>query len=348
MSSEITDEVEKPLLFISHKHDDARIASVLESFVRVRSGGRVEVHQSSSAAARGPRIGRNLNQELLDALWRAGAVVLLYTSSDQDWEYCMWECGVATVPSSPATRVIVFQCGAGSPSVFADQVRIDPRKYADVHKFTKELLTGRFFPGSRAPITGFPADGPEVAEAAQELFARLNEKGILPPPDTEGVEEWPAWGFVQLELSYSHGQRIANAPRAERLAVTLDVLENECLVRECDTEALQIFGMARIPRGTKFGLLINTWREGTVTPASKWLEALAQQVERAAQWRWPEPVWELMRGVEGETWYAPVLSWAKRIPAKEIMLFDIYFQEFRMDAGRHPVLNVPQEENGTG
>jgi integrase len=39
----------------------------------------------------------------------------------------MWECGVATKPDSPETRIIVLQCGTEVPPVFQDQVRVQKR-----------------------------------------------------------------------------------------------------------------------------------------------------------------------------------------------------------------------------
>ena len=40
------DSVERPLLFISHKHTDKRIADILSNFISTYSGGRVAVFQS--------------------------------------------------------------------------------------------------------------------------------------------------------------------------------------------------------------------------------------------------------------------------------------------------------------
>ncbi|WP_420129112.1 hypothetical protein [Longimicrobium sp.] len=329
-----------PLFFISHKHADSRIASVIASFVRTRSGGRVEVFQSSSLTAAAPRIGRGLNQELMNALWRASTVALIYTSSDQDWDYCMWECGVAMDPESPDTRIIVLQCGASAPTIFADQVRVDPRKPADIHRLVKAFLTGTdFFPGSPQPIApGFSPDGAEVAEAAQELFDKLQP--VLPPPDAEAVEDWPAWPYVQLELGYEQTNKICAAGRQERTALTLRLLETECTVRKGDREAQRLFGMAGFTGGMKFSELIDSWREGEVTPDSRWLEALARQIAPAARWKFPEPVWELMQGLDGDAWYAPMLNWVTRRPSERVMLFDVYFQKFEMGPDGTPIFGL--------
>jgi hypothetical protein len=93
-----------PLLFISHKHSDSKIAQVLAAFIEERSNGRVKVHLSSSPDFQGPRYGKGLNSQLRDALWNTDVLILVYTSADQDWSYCMWECGVATT-HRPRTQI---------------------------------------------------------------------------------------------------------------------------------------------------------------------------------------------------------------------------------------------------
>ena len=107
----------RALVFISHKHSDRAIATVIRSFVTEQTRSTVDVFQSSDPTAATPQVGRTLNTDLRKALWNAGAVILIYTSPDQDWGYCMWECGVATVEDSPDTRIILLQCSDSAPSL---------------------------------------------------------------------------------------------------------------------------------------------------------------------------------------------------------------------------------------
>jgi hypothetical protein len=137
----------KPLIFISHKHSDSEIATVVAKFIRDRSLGSVDVFLSSSWTFEGPRYGAGLNSELMNALWNSDALILVYTSSDQDWPYCMWECGVATHRDSPETRIVVFQCGRDVPTPFHADLRVDVRNSENIRRFTRQLLTNpNFFP----------------------------------------------------------------------------------------------------------------------------------------------------------------------------------------------------------
>src|SRR5262249_23311671 len=116
--------MDKPLLFISHKHDDRLIGEQVAAFVRSITGGQVDVFLSSNPAFKGPRVGKSLNDELRRALWLAGVVILIYTSDDKDWSYCMWECGIADEANSPSTKVVVLQCLKDKPKVFQDGLHV--------------------------------------------------------------------------------------------------------------------------------------------------------------------------------------------------------------------------------
>jgi hypothetical protein len=83
----------------------------------------------------------------------AEVLILIYTSSDEDWSYCMWECGVATHPQSPNTAIIVFQCGTDIPAPFHDVVRVNVRQYDDIKKFTDQFLRDpTYCPSLHGPI----------------------------------------------------------------------------------------------------------------------------------------------------------------------------------------------------
>ena len=140
---------------------------------------------SSDPAYRGPRFGRNLNQELCRALLDVQVLVLVYTSADEDWSYCMFECGVATDPQSPHTNIIVFQCGRDVPKPFEDQLRVDARRLDDIRKFTKAFFKDpTFFPDAMTALAPAFSDN-QCDKAARELFDALAVPGLLPAVDKE-------------------------------------------------------------------------------------------------------------------------------------------------------------------
>ena len=66
------------VLFISHRHADERIATLLNEQLQSWQLGKDEIFQSSDAQG-GAGIGGVLNQELLGALGEARLVFLVYT-----------------------------------------------------------------------------------------------------------------------------------------------------------------------------------------------------------------------------------------------------------------------------
>ncbi len=335
----------QPLLFISHRHDDREIADVVRDFITFRSGGDVEVYQTSSADAQAPKIGRNVNRELMKALWKTEVLILIYTGQERDWDYCMWECGVATHSGSEDTNVIVLQCGRQLPRVFADQVAVDIRDPDKVRRFVNAFLTDPgFFAGRNQPVTRFNSNDANVERAAKSLFEELQK--VVRCDDDDVVEEWPAVPFVQLGLTASQVQQIAEEVDMQLAQRTTAKLLLEASVLAADREAAALFGRPTLPAGELFGkILPRSVREGD---APEWLDSLAGQVTRAAQWNFPSVRWGLMRSANenDNTWYSPVLTHVRRHPSKS-MQFDVHFQRFACPPGAKAIsLPLPRGHHG--
>lgn len=333
----------RPSVFISHKHADSKIADEFSRFINLYTGKRAKVFQSSSNWQDAPQVGRNLTKELRMALWKTDILLLIYTDPRHDWDWCMWECGVASHPDSPDTKIILIQCGPETPKLFNDQVHVNARNLVDIQKFVNEFLTAPdFFPALGDSITDFHANGPEVTEAAAQLFQKIQPYF---PGVEEPTEEWPAFPFLRLELNMSHVRQIEDAGPKERLRVTTDLLLKECLVVEGDRVAGQMFGAPGFQTDTKLGKLVSRWQERRPDSQSKWFESLCAQVMDGAQWNFPRLRWDLMQGLDNDNWYAPILNRVRRIPARGCMQFDIYFYKFEVkDGGDSALIPVPDKQ----
>ncbi len=338
----------KPVLFISHRHDDRAIADVLRRFITARTGGRVAVFQSSSPDAEGPEQGKNVNQELRRALWHASVVVLIYTTRDQDWSYCMWECGVAQLPEPSETKTIVFQSAEQFPSVFADQLRVGLRDQAAIDKFVTELLTDpAYFPKVGRAITEFSAGTEPVKEAARELYEQLQE--VLP---AEGApdEEWPPYPQLTLKLTDEQVERIRTAPGnfEERLAVARQVIVEEGMVIGGDGQVGRIFSARGFPRtpdkpGLPMRELVESWKADSPTPTSRWVDDMCRQIMATTRNQFPSVRWELMRGADrnDQTWYGPIVRYVKKSNSRRCEEIDVVFCKFELDDGV-PKMGVPE------
>lgn len=153
-STQTSTPVKKPLVFISHKHDDAPIAKALASWLQMATCNAVEVFQSSDGFREGAALGRSLTEEIRNKANEAAAMLVLYTDPEQDWEWVMFEVGIGLDPSTPEAQVILFQCGPEAPQVLRERLNVDVRDANSCIRFARQLLTTEFFDGC-PPLADF-------------------------------------------------------------------------------------------------------------------------------------------------------------------------------------------------
>jgi hypothetical protein len=314
-------------LFISHKHSDTRIAKVVADFVESRTLGQVSVHMSSDPRYKGPRLGKNINQELCAALYHCDVLLLLYTSADEDWSYCMFECGVATDPQSPRTNIIVFQCGADVPSPFADQLRVNVRDLKDLRKFAKAFFTDPgFFPKEDTAFApNFPED--RCDEAARQLYDALTAPGILPPLEIQPIEDVRAWPLLRIEVALNDIDQIAQSDDSTAPKACRGLLLDRALITYSSSRAPLLFGLDSLPPNMLFSALVETQAAPTSGAIPAWVEACAAQMLRVARRRLTNTRWESLAEINGDSIYTPIVTRMRRIPAEGRAQFDIYFFE---------------------
>jgi TIR domain len=314
-------------LFISHKHSDTRIAKVLADFVETRALGQVSVHMSSDPRYKGPRLGKNINQELCAALYNCDVLLLLYTSADEDWSYCMFECGVATDPQAPRTNIIVFQCGADVPSPFADQLRVNVRDLKDLRKFTKAFFTDSgFFPKEEAALApNYPED--KCDEAARELYGKLAAPGILPPLEREPIEDVRAWPLLRIEVALNDIDQIVQSDDSAAPEACRKLLLDKALITYSSSRAPILFGLDSLPPNMLFGGLVATQAAPASGAIPAWVESCVVQMLRVARRRLTNTRWESFTETNGDSIFTPIVTRMRRIPAEGRAQFDIYFFE---------------------
>jgi hypothetical protein len=309
------------MLFISHKHSDRQIAEVLAQFIEERSAGRIKVHLSSSPDFQGPKFGKALNAQLRDALWKTELLILLYTSSDLDWSYCMWECGMAAHPQNPNTTTVVFQCGPDVPSPFHDVLRVNARKPEDIKRFMDQLLRdpALFTGGAIAPDL---KDG-HVEGFARELHTRLAQ--ALPPLEDGQVEQWPAWPYLRLELPRIEADRIEPASEPERLNLSRQIVSDHAEVVRSDARVAQLFAKLGFPTRFKFHELLKDWKSKYPDGDASWFDSCCDQIIMCARRGFPVISSASMREIGGDLSFTPVVTRVQRLPFSGSVQFDVYF-----------------------
>jgi len=314
-----------PLLFISHKQKDSAIASAIGRFVESRTGGNVRTYQSSRFIAEGPRPGRSLSNELRRAVAEASVVVLVYTFPDEDWNYCMWECGIASDPASPEARIVVLQCSDEVPVLFTDQVRVKARDLVDVQRFTEELLTAPdFFPGFPGPApTKFEPRSQQVMEAAADLHRELLQVLPIVPPT---AADWASFPFLRLELDGVAAMALGpDVSSDDRLKTFTETCAVRCRVLADDKAGEQIFGIADCT-GRSLTEIVDSWRSSHANASLAWIESAYRQLGDSASKRLPLPDWEVLFDRTGSVPHAPIVVHVQPPSRSNASFrFDMYF-----------------------
>ena len=265
-------EAEKPLVFISHKHEDAALAAKLRAWIISITGGHVNVYASSDGSADKPRIGEDLNSELGSALWEAGLVLLLYTYEDHDWSYCAWECGVALNPTVEDTRIVFLQCLDREPKINKNRKHVIVGDEQSVIDFAKSFGDVEFYPHHGKALSGLP-------ENILEEQGRLLHQALVDELPDDPLGNWSAWPFLRLEVPLAAISEIRALVGAdERVEKGKEILENVATIKIASDSASQLFGKSGVSSDTKFGTLIESWRNRNPAAKDDWLYTMAQQV----------------------------------------------------------------------
>ena len=312
--------MEKPLLFISHKHSDAKIAKCIADFVREKSLNGVEVHVSSDPESKAPSLGKNINEQLRKALKKAAALILIYTTEDQDWSYCMWECGVATDPDSLSTNILVFQCGSKGPSPFNDVLRVDVRKLDDIRRFTDAFFRDPKFFAKHQQAIAPDFTKPQTDKLADELYNEIHP--LL--PTLEPKEEWSSWPYLCVELPRDKVEELRSKEVGIDEEILIDIVRDHAIV--CSGERVpRLFGMARFPERISLRELVNRWKVKVPHVDADWFDSCCQQIFSVVQRELPVIPLTPFKEVDGNSEYVCIVSRVYDKPLENKTKFDIHF-----------------------
>jgi hypothetical protein len=318
MSSDQT--TRKGRIFISHRFADKPIADVIRR--NLERWGFDDIYQAGGPGA-GPRVGDSLTDELRAALEDVDLVILVYTFTDEDWSWCMWECGLATHPrQADATRVVLFRCSKyDSPRQFAQQVNVDV-DIEGIRNFTKQLHRDEGF------FKGRPAYRPRLSDEGLEALSKDFYEDLRSVIPSGQKEERYRWDRFTLKLE----------PPADRLNLetnddeVVNLIQSELFVTQPFGNALAHFGYANLEGNLKLSDLIGRWTEETrdrENVSNEWIKGLCLEIQRAIRAYPAEPTWQELNSVMfSSISYYPVLNHVRVLPDGSTE-FDVYFYVVR-------------------
>ena len=325
--------MDKPIVFISHRHGDKVIADTVKKHLLEWGVSNADIFQSSDPR-RTATGGVNLSEFLSSKLENTNLLILIYTYGDEDWAYPMWECGVAQGKNTANTRLVVFQCTADEPAPFRGQKLINIGAGVDaIRSFAEDFhKTPGFIPPkdlSNSPNKGFSSNTPEsvIFERAKRFYNDL--QGVLPG----AREDKHLWDFIRLRLEPESVEEIRQLSKSNDKEKVRLVLENNLELRRPKyvgigynvNTAVRQFGYAGYEDGLKFSDLINRWRNLDETKRIDWIDDLYDTIYRAVANMQPPTVSHPFKSVrEGVDWwfFAPVTR--IRVNRDNSREFDVY------------------------
>jgi hypothetical protein len=322
-----TTPAKPPLLFISHKHSDWRIARELSQFLKKTTANQLRIHLSSGSDDEAPEPGRILSQQLRNKLWESEALILVYTDSEKDWGYCLWECGVATLPESPDTNAIVMQCGDEPPAVYEDLVRVKATDLTALKTFVKQLCRNpKFFRSRTEPLTRLSEK--DCDEAAQELHTKLN--AVI--RDHQRSETWSPWPLLRVSLSDDVITSLAAATDKTGM------VRANARVTGAQNGVLSLFGLGKVSPATLLADLARV--PAHQNGGQDWLDSAFEQLADCALYVAPVVKAVTLRASGAEAEYTPVVTSMRRVFIDKIAEFEICFYNLSDPRGIPVILRM--------
>ena len=252
-------------------------------------------------------------------------VILIFTSEEADWSWCMWECGVATNPRDERpTEVVVLQCGDSAPKPYGEDVRVDVRSLDSLTGFVKTVLTTTAcFPKAGEPLTKFSPEDKRIKEFAAELHAALG-KVLATMQLGKAVDRYAATYFC-VEIDRETVGRL-RAPEAGSTTAADLVREKTRIVDRRGAEGLFDF---HVEDGIGLTTLFDQWgrrRGGRVddTAGAPWCDSVVQQIVTVASGRFPVVAWAPF-AIEPSKAIIPFVAGSRTVPANGGLQLHLYF-----------------------
>ncbi len=316
-----------PKIFISHRQDDVKIANVVSNHLREWGVADDAIFQSTDPR-RGLTPGDGVKDELQRRLEEVNMLILVYTYAEEDWSFCMWECGIAQGQSTMKTRTIVLQCTEDEPTVFKNEmrVRVQPQ---EIRRFAEDFhKKPGFFPSSDSSLSEpFAKDtsAEVITTRGERLFSDL--EAAIPSGSATSKH---LWDFIRLRLGSRLMKKVAELDDED--AIKRIIEENLELRRpryvgignSVDT-AVRQFGFGSYEEGLKLSDLIARWTKMDSTKDSQWADELYEAIYRAVTNSQSAAAASRFRSVreDADWWFLPAVTRMRGLRDLSVE-FDVY------------------------
>lgn len=306
---------DKLSIFISHRHEDKKLADVFREQLNEWTQKKCHITQSSDPRSGIPG-GRNLIEEIQKALRKTHLLIFLYTVPEADWSYCMFECGIA---ADNDAIIIVFQFGGKAPDPLRQLVRIEYDE-AGIKSFTSHFhQMQKHFPKVKGPFVAGDISDDLIDVRAKLLWEKLQVTKLI--KQRRPVVRW-LFLKLRLKLEPKELEAIRNQSIDENktdVEVTEEDIAKRCVVtKESEQSALGHLGysekteLSLIDLYTRWAYELKKWNENHNTKHKQldWCSEIVREIFRIVAKKNALEVSNPLKSVKSGdyTWYLPVIN----------------------------------------
>jgi hypothetical protein len=307
-------------VFISHRHVDAALADVFREEISDWCGVDAQIYQSSHQS-NASRVGAELGDEVTSAIWRSDMVLLICTDAPGNYDWPMYEVGLAQTPGDSSANLVVFYTTDDIPDQLAGRIGV-PLKRQSVAKFVHD------FHRSEGTLANHQsAFRPDITdESVERLSDRLYERLKLVAP--RGIEDVAIYDRITLAITAETADQIIETGDSEgqRAAFKLaeEVVPPNSTIRSSSGDPQEFFSFDEFETGMSLEKLVSRWERDLEEPLhTKWEPEVCRAIAAAIMNRPERDVSVPFLSANGKQWLLPMLARYRRIPYEEILEFDV-------------------------
>lgn len=293
-------------VFVSHRHDDDGIAEGLKELLEPWGAGRLKLFLSEEIPG-----GDQWLVWIQGHLQTANLLLLLYTTEDARWDWCLYEAGLFEGKIGERKLVIFHPPDVTRPSPLThlQMIEITP---ANIKSFILDFFGTSIYYEPLAPLNTVLTNNPKkVTELGEDVCALFNEQSR--------VVEKIRWKHLDLVLSLTRDEvnqiKLANDDSSVFEAQGIDILNRARIAKTSYLGSYEIFGFAEWDTDLTLQTLHDKWSKckyASDFTNIDWLRDVCLQIirvirnETAVEIRTP-----FKSGADSRNWYLPVINRAQ-------------------------------------
>lgn len=270
----------KVSVFVSHRHDDKYVATSMAEKLEILGAGLLEFSYSEQMP-----VGANWRAWITGHLDSADLMFFIYTSSAQNWDWCLYEAGRYDAKTTEK-RILAFIGEQDQPPPPLEHLQAIRVTTEEIKRFLKEFFGSNTYTRLDRPLNEpFAKQNRQVEQLANEICELFSQRKPLKAPYTKYLTiRFADWNALSHDSSLDEGH-VETDPRS------LD-----------DLFKLTPKSADQAPWTWK-----DIKRQSTLAEDDAWTEELEQAVHQATSDVAPDPLQASFKAPRSETIYKPVL-----------------------------------------